>query len=146
MRGQRMAVLIALAAVLAPHVGWCEAQSAGEPEPFRYNAGGRRDPFVPLGVGGRLVAAAAGARGDFGKPVLYGIMWDPNGRSIALINDGEYQRGDTVNGYQITEIRQDAVVLESDGEEKPLVLQIAFESPAGAPGSSSDSTKGGQRR
>jgi len=70
--------------------------------------------------------------------VLYGILWDSAGNSIALINDTEVKVGDTVKGYRVTEIRQDAVVLTNGGE--PVVLQIAFETPP------SGTTTGGERR
>ena len=65
------------------------------------------------------------------KPVLYGILWDPNGHSLALINDTEAKVGDTINGYQVTEIRRDAVVLSVEGGE-PVVLQLTFDTPPGA--------------
>lgn len=145
MRQTVIRVMAAVGVWLMPG-GWSTAaETMKEREAFQYDARGRRDPFVPLVVGGRLVAAAAGSRGDTTTPVLYGIMWDPSGQSIALINDGEYKVGDTVNSYRIKDIRQDVVVLDNGGEE-PLVLQIAFEAPASTPKSSPDSTKGGQRR
>ena len=94
-------------------------------EPFRYDSKGRRDPFAVLVREGRQVGVTQGARAEGSKPVLYGILWDPGGASIALINEAEAKVGDTVNGYHVKEIRQDAVVLEK-GEEL-VVLQIEFE-------------------
>ena len=74
------------------------------------------------------------------KPVLYGILWDPGGNSIALINDGEVKVGDAVGEYLVKEIRHDAVVLENGGE--PVVLRMAFDTPPSKlpPGA----TKGGE--
>ena len=74
------------------------------------------------------------------KPTLYGILWDPGGKSLALINDAEAKVGDTVGGYQVKEIRKDAVVLVNGGE--PVVLKISFDAPA----PSQKTTKGGGRR
>jgi hypothetical protein len=76
------------------------------------------------------------------KPVLYGILWDPGGQSIALINDAEVKVGDAVSGYRVKEIRQDAVVLINGGV--PVVLEIAFEAPPStlSPGA----TTGGEGR
>ena len=125
--------------------GACRAAAAEdpaqiiEPPPFRYDSGGRRDPFVPLVREGRLVAAPPGARVETSTPVLYGILWDPGGRSIALINDTEAMVGDTIGRYQVKEIRQDAVVLDNEG--KPLVLQITFEQ---SPKRSSGTAMGGE--
>ncbi len=93
--------------------------------PFRYDSKGQRDPFIPLVRDGRLVGVDTGRRVSAAKPVLYGVLWDPGGRSIALINDGEVQVGDQIAGYQVIEIREDAVVL-NNGDE-PVVLRISFE-------------------
>ena len=108
-------------------------------EPFRYDSKGRRDPFAVLVRDGRLVGVAQNAQVATSRPVLYGILWDPGGRSIALINDVEARIGDTINGYRVKEIRQDMVVLDNGGE--PVVLQIAFE-PSPSP---SSTTKGGDK-
>ena len=118
------------------------APAADEPEQsnFHYDAEGRRDPFRPLIFDGRMVGVIGepSTPDATDQPVLYGILWDPGGNSIALINDAEAKVGDTVNGYQVTEIRHDAVVVTNGGE--PVVLQIAFETPP------SGTTKGGQRQ
>ncbi len=107
--------------------------------PFRYDAKDRRDPFVPLVKDGRLLGTIKGSV-DTSKPMLRGILWDPNGHSLALLNDGEYKVGEAIGEYQVMEIRKDAVVLSNGGES--LVLQITFE-PAPA-GHSSDATTGGE--
>jgi len=93
---------------------------------FRYDAGGRRDPFIALIQDGRFARTSPIAQVDTSKPVLYGILWDPSGQSLALINDTEVTVGDTVSGYQVQEIREDAVVLTDDGDH-PLVLRVSFE-------------------
>lgn len=103
-----------------------EERPLGAREPFVYDAKGRRDPFMPLVREGRLISLSK-ERTPGTAPVLYGILWDPAGPSMAMINDQEVRVGDTVGGYQVAEIRQDAVVLKN-GEE-PLVLQIDFQTP-----------------
>lgn len=95
-------------------------------ELFRYDAGGRRDPFIALIQDGRFTRTSPIAQVDTSKPVLYGILWDPSGQSLALINDTEVTVGDAVSGYQVQEIREDAVVLTDDGGH-PLVLRVSFE-------------------
>lgn len=116
---------------------WAADESAQES--FRYDARGQRDPFRPLIQDGRIVGLTGRSSSvETDQPVLYGILWDPGGNSIALINDTEVKVGDTVNGYRVTEIRQDAVVVTNGGE--PVVLQIAFETPP------SGTTTGGERQ
>ena len=112
--------------------------SADQGAPFRYDSGGRRDPFMPLVRDGRLVAAGPGVRLEQSTPVLYGILWDPAGRSIALVNDAEVREGDRIGDYEVKEIQHDAVVLDNGGE--PVVLRIAFDAP---PKPSPDTTTGG---
>ena len=91
-------------------------------ELFRYDARGHRDPFVPLVQEGRLVGPGA-FLGD--KPVLTGILWDPAGDSVAMIDDQEVRVGDGLQAYKVIEIRKDAVVLKDGGE--PVVLQMEYE-------------------
>ena len=98
-------------------------------EPFHYDPKGRRDPFVALVRDGRLIGGNTSNEPiEPSKPVLYGILWDAGGESIALINDGEVKVGDTIGEYRVAEIRQDAVVLTSGAET--LVLQLQFEKSA----------------
>ena len=98
--------------------------------PFRYNAQGRRDPFMPLVRDGRLVSVQ-GMLVESSKPVLYGILWDPSGASLALINDAEVKVGDVIGSYRVSEIRKDAVVLMNGGS--PVILQISFDTPPAPP-------------
>ena len=127
---------------LAPtHSGWAAAdpETKNHGAPFHYDAKGQRDPFVPLVRNGQLLDAPTGGHGSTGAPVLYGILWDPGGPSIALINDLEAKVGDMVGDYKVVQIRQDAVVLSNGGE--PLVLEIAFNTKP-----SHNTTTGGERR
>jgi hypothetical protein len=94
---------------------------------FRYDAKGRRDPFVFLVRDGRPVGIAQTPREYKLTPVLYGILWDPRGQSIALIDGAELKVGDPIGAYRVREIQEHAVVLTNGGE--PVVLTIAFETP-----------------
>jgi len=134
-----LAALLGAAAVPA---GWAaeDAGAAPSAEPFRYDSGGRRDPFMPLVREGRLVGATQGARFDAGVPTLYGILWDPQGDSIALINDAEVKVGETIAGFRVKAIQRDAVVLDGGGE--PVVLRITYEPAPGEP--SPGATTGGE--
>lgn len=106
-----------------------EEQAPTKKEFFFYDAKGRRDPFMPLVRDGVLVQFTPG--GDASKPVLYGILWDPGGQSLALINDLEAKVGDMVGEYQVTDIRKDAVVLMRAGE--PLELMFDANAPPVTP-------------
>jgi hypothetical protein len=125
---------LALGGVLCAggEAGWAATESpAQDNTPFRYDPKNHRDPFVSLIRDGRLVTATATQKIVMSKPMLYGILWDSGGRSLALINNEEVGVGDLVGGYRVKEIRQDAVVMAADGGE-PFVLDITFESVAPA--------------
>ena len=95
-------------------------------EPFQYDPAGHRDPFVPLIQNGKVVTGfGASDHGSGARPVLHGILWDPGGQSLALINDGEAKVGDLVGDYRIEHIRKDAVVLNNGTET--ITLQILFD-------------------
>lgn len=126
-----LAVATILGAAAAP-AGWAAEEPGAEPpEPFRYDSGGRRDPFVPLVREGRLVGTAQGVHVDSATPTLYGILWDPQGDSIALLNEAEVKVGETVAGFRVKAIQRDAVVLDGGGE--PVVLRITYEPAPGEP-------------
>ena len=104
------------------------AEAADEaPAVFKYDPHGRRDPFVPLVRDGRFVGVEVSTFSGGGAASLFlgGILWDPRGDSLALLNGEEVRVGDMVGGYAVTEIRRDAVILMRDG--KPLVLQLSDE-------------------
>ena len=134
MRG-RLLLLVMSGAVLIGSLAAAEEPS--QKTGFRYDAAGRRDPFMPLVLNNRLVSTGGGGSRDLSQPVLRGILWDPSGRSIALIDELEAKVGDTVRGYRVAAIRRDEVVLESE-DGQSMVLQIAFETP------SSGTTTGGE--
>lgn len=101
------------------------AQTPGLSGKEGYEAQGKRDPFVPLVRNGRLVGLAKPGMQLGVVPTLFGILWDPQGQSIALLNDGEAKVGDIVEGYKVLDITRDTVTL-GNGDE-PIVLQISFE-------------------
>lgn len=124
---QFLLAMVVVTALCTAHPAQGADQQAAAQQPFHYDSKNRRDPFVTLVRDGRLVSVIPGSRVETTRPILYGIVWDPAGHSIALINDEEVKTGDTVGTYQVIEIRSDAVVLSDGGE--PVVLQITFDAP-----------------
>ena len=87
------------------------------PEVF-YDSGNRRDPFVPLEGGGDAsgVTTSSGVK-------LEGIIYDPGGHSMAILNGKSYQKGETVGDATIVKISKDHVVISMRGEEKTLWIR-----------------------
>jgi hypothetical protein len=133
-------LLMAAAWGMMPQACAASEEPATQVPDIRYDAKGRRDPFVSLVRDGRVVLGQAGlVAGGPTDLLLLGIVWDPGGQSIALINDLEVKVGDTVGGYEVIEIRQDRVVLTAGAQE--VVLQLMFDA-APAPKPSPSATKG----
>jgi len=83
-----------------------------------YDAGNRRDPFVPL-TGGEntlVTAASSGVK-------LEGIIYDPGERSMAILNGKSYLKGEAVGEATVLKIFKDHVVISAEGEEKTLWIR-----------------------
>ena len=117
----RCIALTALIMIGGPPVWSAEVMSSGA-KPFSYQPKGHRDPFIPLVLNGKMVGG--GLLGG-SRPTLNGILWDPRGQSIAMINDTEMKVGDAIGEYHVKEIRRDAVILQSGVDT--ITLQISFE-------------------
>ena len=105
-----------------------------------YDAKHRRDPFAPLVRDGRLAgisleAASSTTSASSSAVTLAGILWDPAGRSVALINGTEVKVGDLVGAYRVVEIQPNAVVLDHEGQQR--IVQMVFDG-SGKAGSQSD--------
>ncbi|MFH1208757.1 MAG: hypothetical protein V1673_04285 [Candidatus Omnitrophota bacterium] len=83
-----------------------------------YDSGNRRDPFVPLegGEGTSVTTASSSIK-------LEGIIYDPGGHSMAILNGKSYQKGDVVEHATVVKILKDRVVVSIDGEEKTLWIR-----------------------
>ena len=79
---------------------------------------GKCDPFVPLVREGKVVSCAP-ARASL---ELTGIVWEPDGTSLALINGTEARIGDVVEGYEVIEIHREFVPVVDNGERLVLML------------------------
>ena len=82
-----------------------------------YDSGKRRDPFVPLT--GEDVSASASSAGV----KLEGIIYDPGGRSMAILNGRTYQQGEAVGDANVVKIQKDHVVILVGEEEKILWIR-----------------------
>lgn len=144
-KSKRLLLVWVVGCVWAATSGFPAAADEAQSPASTYEAKNKRDPFVALVRDGRIVQASADGSSvkNFGEPVLLGILWDPGGRSLALINDTEVKAGDVVGPYHVAEIRADAVVLMSDDDPDPLVLRITFEDSESK--KKSPESKGGER-
>ena len=140
-RFQRMLVIAAVWVAMTSAL-WAGPAASFASEEFRYDSKERRDPFIPLVLDGKLFnptqdAEDTGQRSPAATPILGGILWDPVGTSIALLNGTEVKVGQAVAGYRVADIRQDAAVLVGSTGES-LALGLNFDnSPSKNPSTSS---------
>ena len=101
-----------------------QVAGAEEAAPFVYDDHGKRDPFW------RLVSPS-GAILNYDSDllvsdmVLEGIIADPNGKSVAIINSMVVKPNDKIGLFVVSEIEQDKVILNK-GEES-FVLKLKKE-------------------
>ena len=97
---------------------------AQEEEPFIYTDKGKRDPFVPLvDENGRYLLDSEEFC-TFEDLNLSGILWDPKGKSSALINNQIVKTGESIGGFRVTNVTKDSVTLFKNGKEYILRLSI----------------------
>lgn len=89
---------------------------AGE---IKYDTAGRRDPFVPL-VGPDGVMSFRTKSADF---IVEGIIYDPSGDSMVIVNGEVVRPGDYVRGASVVSIFRDRVILLQEDEEKIIWLR-----------------------
>ncbi len=86
-----------------------------------YEAGTRRNPFVPLVTEeGSLKNAAKVSTGEY---KVEGIIFDPKEGSFALINGRFFKTGDQIDNAQLVSILKDRVVLSVNDSEKTVWLR-----------------------
>lgn len=84
-----------------------------------YDDGKRRDPFIPL-LGSTRVPQYSAASTELS---VGGIIYDPSGGSIAVLNGESYQEGDQVGNLTLISILKDRIVLKQEDKEKTLWIR-----------------------
>ena len=78
---------------------------------FKYDAAGRRDPFIPLVTKEGKIAFGYGTIRSIEDIRLEGIVYDPSGDSIAVINGMVLKENDTIDNIKLLKIQSDKVSL-----------------------------------
>jgi len=94
-----------------------------EKGPYTYESKNRRDPFVPLIIDDIRTYTSLETIETVDDLMLEGILWDPDGGSIAILNGAILKRGDKVNNIKILEIAPTKVRLMIYNDEFELNLQ-----------------------
>lgn len=89
---------------------------------FTYNDKGKRDPFWTL-LGGRGVIINYDKDILVSDMVVEGVMAEPTGESVAIINGNIVKLGDKIGLFVVKEIKPTAVILEKGQEIFTLKLK-----------------------
>ncbi len=104
--------LFLLIAIMVVSFDLLSAQGAN----FIYQDNGRRDPFWPLiSPGGTILIFDANV--TFSDIILEGIIYDPKGQTLAIINTKVVKETDTIGGFLVVTIGSDHVLLRKEGQE-----------------------------
>ncbi len=110
-------VFIVTGLALAGSQGHVTAQD----QKYTYTPQGRRDPFVPLvSPSGYLINLEEEENTVIR---LEGIMYDPKGDSMAIINGELLKVGETINGVVVSKIEPNKVVVVKDNQKIEIELR-----------------------
>ena len=84
---------------------------------FTYDSQGARDPFIPLLTKDGKPITTYAKIGSINDIVIEGILYDPQGESVVVINDLILKLGSTINGITVKSIEKNSVVLSFKGED-----------------------------
>ena len=97
--------------------------SYGTDEPFVYQKGGR-DPFSPLVTKEGKFIQGEGGGVALEDVVLEGIVWDPRGEAMAMMNGRIVRKGDHIGRFEVIAIGQEKVTLRSGENRYTLHLKL----------------------
>ncbi len=89
---------------------------------YKYHSGGGRDPFIPLVTGEAKVSLGLRAVEDIGDVRLEGIIFDPNGESIAVLNDEILKEGDKAYNVEVLKIDRNSVIIKIHDKTRTINL------------------------
>ncbi len=98
-----------------------ECHLAAQEQKYIYTPEGKRDPFVPLvSPAGYLINLEEEENAAIR---LEGIMYDPSGNSMAIINGELLKVGEGINGAVVSKIEPAKVVVIKDNQKIEIELR-----------------------
>ena len=79
---------------------------------YKYYSKGKRDPFVPLITGEIRTSLGLQAVEDIDDVRMEGVIFDPDGKSIVVLNDEILKEGDKMYNVEILRIDRNAVAIK----------------------------------
>jgi len=100
----------------------CFNALALEPE-FKYSDKGNRDPFQALVTSDGRILPGAKSVSETGSIEIEGIIWDPQGKSVAIINGKLVKEQDRIMNVQLLKINKTSIILQKEGKVMEVNLK-----------------------
>ncbi|MBU4304658.1 MAG: hypothetical protein KJ893_03385 [Candidatus Omnitrophica bacterium] len=95
---------------------------SAQEQAFVYQSNGKRDPFMTLVTKDGRILPGARVAAETENIELEGVIWDPQGRSVAIINGNLLKEQERFGSMQILKIRKESVIIQKEG--KVLVINL----------------------
>lgn len=96
---------------------------AQDEAPFVYDAEGMRDPFMALVTKDGKLNVVYGTINSINDIKLEGIIYDPNGDSIVILNDEVLKKDQSSNNITILDIQRNNVKISLYNKEYTLEMK-----------------------
>jgi|GEM_PF-753023 len=90
---------------------------------FKYETGANRDPFIPLVTKDGKLTITYGTLNSINDVILEGILYDPSGESVVIMNDLVLKEGGRAGGIEVKKIEEDRVILFFEGKDYTFKLK-----------------------
>lgn len=117
------AIIIAVVFIFASAYLYAEEEASEEEASFVYRAEGRNDPFLPLVSKDGKLTVTYGVINSINDVILEGILYDPAGESVVVLNDIILKENDQVGRIKVKRIENNYVILIYENEEYTIKLK-----------------------
>ncbi len=90
---------------------------------FTYHDNSKRNPFISLVTREGRILPGARAASETDNFELEGIIWDPSGKSMAIINGKLVKEKQRIMGMQVLKIKKSSVILQKGGKVTVINLK-----------------------
>lgn len=112
----------AIISLVIVSAGLILAANFANPQEFKYDSRGKRDPFVPLIGPDRAVATDLDDITSIDDVRLEGIAVGAQGKKVAMVNGEMLKEGEKIGSFEIKTITKTAVTFMISGKEYNLRL------------------------
>lgn len=96
--------------------------TGAQEEEYKYLSKGKRDPFVPLATGEVKTNVGLQAVETIDDVRFEGVIFDPSGKSMVVLNDEVLQEGDRKYNVEVIKIDNKSVIIKINDREYTIKL------------------------